>query len=156
MNHAVYLVIILVLLVFLIRQHLKPNVRLYGERIDAAAYLDGKAVPALDIPAELEFRFVHASSPFTSDATLLMIVNGHLAYRGDWQPVGLLRFPRPKDYDLIHCRLEVVDQNLLYIFDHKNVFYWQENFHFLYVVLWPDATGTDLVLFFPQEHEVIQ
>lgn len=125
-----------------------------GQIIKADEYLFSATVNDQD--NELFFRIV--SNPYKWDerAHLIFYLNNEVVYSGVYQNSGVLQTAAINSGKLVHFRMEIVKDNMLYVFEDKSNFNWDDGYKYIYVGIFPGNPSTDNIHFFPQKAEVIQ
>ena len=126
-----------------------------GQTIIIKDYLYNKKYIEKNDNNKIEFRIV--SNPYQWDEkdTLIIYINNKISYVGNFKLGGFL-YTEPIYNELIHCKLEIIRSNKLYIFEDKSNFNWKNKFKYIYVGIFSDNSTSENVHFFPQEDQIIQ
>ena len=92
---------------------------------------------------------------FSTQSKMIFYINGTPLYKDIFK----IQFPvtiNLNDKELVHCRIEIIEGDCLYVFEDKSVFNWDVNFKFIYAAFFPDNSTTDNIHFFPQQQLVVQ
>lgn len=127
-----------------------------GQDINTAEYLKTKQIISKNVKGRIEFRIVSNPFEWSKNDRMLLYINNQVAFVGDFKLDGTLYIDKIKDNELVHCKLEIIRDNKLYIFENKSNFNWNNEYKFIYIGLFPENPTTDNVYFFPQINQVIQ
>ncbi|GIV28893.1 MAG: hypothetical protein KatS3mg027_2707 [Bacteroidia bacterium] len=137
----------------------KDSSRIKGQRVDTSIYFSRvgslKAIAALD-SCTSTLILVNNPHNFTDNAILTIFFNSHVVYSGKFNKEVEFCVPKEIVRDLVHIKLEILEKDMLFIFEDKSAFHWHTGYPYIYCVFFPRNESSDQIHFFPQKERIIQ